>query len=130
MRGFRPQQVGQDLVGRALALQPRGDGFVEGADHAPEAGPAHGLDQWLDEVMLFTDWYGPALDLELDRDGFRAAWEAVLAPVDTSGAGDAFNAGYLGARMNDLTIAEAVRAGHALAGWTIMRPGAIPARDS
>ena len=43
--------------------------------------PVHGLEQWLDEVMLFADWYCPALDIEVDRDGFRAAWEAVLAPV-------------------------------------------------
>lgn len=55
--------------------------------------------------------------------------EQVLAPVDTSGAGDAFNAGYLDARLRGLGLAEAAAAGHALAGWTIMRPGAIPARD-
>lgn len=54
---------------------------------------------------------------------------AVLAPVDTSGAGDAFNAGYLGARVGGRSEAEAAAAGHALAGWTIMRRGAIPARD-
>lgn len=53
-----------------------------------------------------------------------------LAPVDTSGAGDAFNAGYLGARIQGTTPDEAALAGHALAGWTIMRPGAIPDRDS
>ena len=47
--------------------------------------PVHGLDQWLDEVMLFTDWYGPALGLDVDRDAFRAAWEAVLAPVEADG---------------------------------------------
>lgn len=55
---------------------------------------------------------------------------ARLAPVDTSGAGDAFNAGYLGARLRGADPAEAALAGHALAGWTIMRPGAIPPRDS
>lgn len=54
---------------------------------------------------------------------------AVLAPVDTSGAGDAFNAGYLGARVAGRSEAEAAAAGHALAGWTIMRRGAIPPRD-
>ncbi len=53
-----------------------------------------------------------------------------LRPVDTSGAGDAFNAGYLGARMRGTDPAEAARAGHALAGWTLMRRGAIPARDA
>ncbi|MGV7119393.1 aminoglycoside phosphotransferase family protein [Sphingopyxis sp. 550A] len=52
----------------------------------PMAGlPLHGLAQWLDEVMLFTDWYCPALDLEVDRDAFRAAWEEVLAPVEADG---------------------------------------------
>lgn len=62
--------------------------------------------------------------------GAVVAPEAVLAPVDTSGAGDAFNAGYLGARLNGEDPVEAARAGHRLAGWTIMRPGAIPARES
>lgn len=52
-----------------------------------------------------------------------------LEPVDTSGAGDAFNAGYLDARLRGLGPAEAAATGHALAGWTIMRPGAIPPPD-
>ncbi len=47
--------------------------------------PVHGIEQWLDEVMLFTDWYCPALDLAVDRDGFRAAWRAALAPVEQDG---------------------------------------------
>ncbi|HEX8055808.1 MAG TPA: sugar kinase [Novosphingobium sp.] len=63
-------------------------------------------------------------------DGTRCAPERMLQPVDTSGAGDAFNAGYLDARLKGSTIAEAASAGHVLAGWTIMQPGAIPPRDS
>lgn len=47
--------------------------------------PVHGLEQWLDEVMLFTDWYCPALEIAIDRDAFRAAWEKVLAPVEADG---------------------------------------------
>lgn len=62
-------------------------------------------------------------------DGTCVAPEAKLEPVDTSGAGDAFNGGYLAARMRGADPLEAARAGHALAGWTIMRPGAIPPRD-
>lgn len=53
----------------------------------------------------------------------------VLAPVDTSGAGDAFNAGYLGARVRGGGMEQAALAGHSLAGWTVMRRGAIPDRD-
>ena len=53
-----------------------------------------------------------------------------LDPVDTSGAGDAFNGGYLAARMRGAAVRSAAEAGHALASWTVMRPGAIPARDA
>ena len=63
-------------------------------------------------------------------DGRIIAPERTLSPIDTSGAGDAFNAGYLSARLNGLSIEEAAGAGHALAGWTIMRPGAIPPPNS
>jgi aminoglycoside/choline kinase family phosphotransferase len=56
--------------------------------HPPMPGlPVHGLDQWLDEVDLFTDWYAAALGLDVDRQGFRAAWRAVLAPVAGDGLG-------------------------------------------
>lgn len=54
----------------------------------------------------------------------------VLAPLDTSGAGDAFNAGYIDARLNGNDPAVAAAAGHALAAWTIMRGGAIPPREA
>lgn len=63
-------------------------------------------------------------------DGTSLAPEALLQPVDTSGAGDAFNAGYLAARLRGKPPTDAARSGHALAGWTIMRPGAIPPADS
>lgn len=52
-----------------------------------------------------------------------------LQPVDTSGAGDAFNGGFLAARLGGAGMVEAATAGHRLAGWTVMRGGAIPARD-
>jgi 2-dehydro-3-deoxygluconokinase len=52
-----------------------------------------------------------------------------LTPIDTSGAGDAFNAAYLAARMQGANPVDAATAGHALAGWVIMRHGAIPPVD-
>jgi len=49
--------------------------------------------------------------------------------LDTSGAGDAFDAGYLAARLRGCAPEEAASHGQRLAGWTVMRHGAIPERD-
>lgn len=53
----------------------------------------------------------------------------LVSPIDTSGAGDAFNAGYLASRLRGEGPEMAARAGQTLAAWVITRPGAIPARD-
>jgi 2-dehydro-3-deoxygluconokinase len=52
-----------------------------------------------------------------------------VTPLDTSGAGDAFNAGYLQARLRGAEAREAALAAHSLAAWVIRRSGAIPPRD-
>jgi N-acetylmuramate 1-kinase len=50
--------------------------------HPPMAGlKPHGLDQWLDELTLFTDWYCPAVGAEVDKVAYQAAWRQVLEPV-------------------------------------------------
>jgi 2-dehydro-3-deoxygluconokinase len=59
-------------------------------------------------------------------DGMLVRPAAVLSPVDTSGAGDAFNAGYLHARLGHHAPRAAARTGHELAGWVVMQRGAIP----
>jgi 2-dehydro-3-deoxygluconokinase len=53
-----------------------------------------------------------------------------IAPVDTSGAGDAFDAGYLAGRLSGRSPVEAARLGHRVAGSTIAHPGAIPPRNA
>jgi aminoglycoside/choline kinase family phosphotransferase len=64
------------------------DVLVHLHNHPPMAGlPPHGLIQWLDELMLFTDWYCPAVGLDVDKDSYRAAWTAVLEPVANDGLG-------------------------------------------
>ncbi|MFC3441035.1 sugar kinase [Sphingobium rhizovicinum] len=53
-----------------------------------------------------------------------------LTVIDSSGAGDAFNGGYLHARLGGAEPKDAALAGHRLAGWNIGRRGAIPAKDA
>jgi len=56
--------------------------------HAPMDGlPPHGQQEWLTELDLFPEWYAPAVGIEVDRAGYRAAWEKVLAPVAADGLG-------------------------------------------
>jgi N-acetylmuramate 1-kinase len=57
-------------------------------EHPPMPGlPVHGLDQWLEELRLFTDWYCPAVGLEVDVASYRQAWAEVLGPVANDGLG-------------------------------------------
>lgn len=64
------------------------DVLVRLHENAPMPGlPVHGLDQWLEEVKLFTDWYCPAVGVEVDAGGYQQAWREVLAPVAGDGLG-------------------------------------------
>ena len=47
-----------------------------------------------------------------------------VAVVDSTGAGDAFAAGALAARLNGADVAAALAAGHALAARAVASPGA------
>ncbi|HEX6978811.1 MAG TPA: sugar kinase [Alphaproteobacteria bacterium] len=69
----------------------------------------------------------------LASDG-RAVLEIAATPVanvvDTTAAGDAFNGGYLAARIAGLPIAAAVEHGHATAGAVVQHRGAIIPADA
>ena len=53
----------------------------------PDLAP-HGLDQWLDEIDLFLDWYVPAVELgAVDRAGWTGAWREALSRVADDGLG-------------------------------------------
>jgi 2-dehydro-3-deoxygluconokinase len=54
----------------------------------------------------------------------------VVQPVDTTAAGDSFNAGYLAARFCGASAVDAARAGHRLASVVIMSPGAVIPREA
>ena len=56
--------------------------------HSPMPGlQAHGIDQWLEELTLFPDWYCPAVGLDVDVDSYRRAWREALEPVAADGLG-------------------------------------------
>lgn len=47
----------------------------------------HGLDQWLDELQLFPQWYCTALGLAVDAAAYDDAWRNVLGRVARDGLG-------------------------------------------
>lgn len=56
--------------------------------HPPMAGlKPHGLEQWLEELNLFIEWYCPALGLDVDTNGYRTAWRSVLEQIADDGLG-------------------------------------------
>ena len=51
--------------------------------HPPAKLARHGLDDWIREVGLFTEWYCPHMALQVDQIGFQQAWQDVLEPIDS-----------------------------------------------
>ena len=106
-----PAIHGRDLARGLLLIDDFGDDRLrEALDHAPDretalyeaatdllvhlhAKPAmpglkpHGLEEWLSELQLFTNWYCPAFGIEPDLPGWEAAWAEVLAPLAADGLG-------------------------------------------
>jgi len=98
-----------------------------------------------DEVLLFgsqtpeqlleviTNYGVPETVVKMGANGCMASHngrvdyvKAILADVvDTTAAGDSFNAGYLAARFSDCSVVDACHAGHALASKVIQHRGAI-----
>jgi 2-dehydro-3-deoxygluconokinase len=132
---FRPklwEQAGQAVAARDAAIRGADIGLPTLDDERALSGledaaavAAHWQELGCAETLVKLGQHGCRLP-----DGQASAPADRLDPVDTSGAGDAFNAGYLDARLRGAEPEKAAAAGHALAGWTIMRPGAIPRRDA
>ena len=105
---------------------------VDGALIWGEPDPTCQLDRYqalgLTEVALTL---GPGGVRLRSPKGEASLSSAVVQVVDTSGAGDSFNGGYLAARLRGEEPAEAARAGLALAARVVAAPGAlIPAAIS
>ncbi len=85
------EDFGDDRMREAVDADPacefdiyRGvvDVLIELHRHVPPKLPRHGLDNWIDEVGLFTQWYCPQTNLTVDEAGFRQAWHDVLGGID------------------------------------------------
>lgn len=109
-----------------LALPTAGDEeMLHGAAEAPAAIAARWHAAGAGEVVVKLGAEGALVSTP---DGAALVPTTPVLPVDTSGAGDAFDAGYLAARLKGLAPVDAARFGHRLAGETIRHPGAIPPR--
>lgn len=110
-----------------IALPTFEDEAALNGDTSPEGTAERWLRRGAREVVVKT---GPDGALLADAGGSRRIpTEPVAIPVDTTGAGDSFNAAYLHARLSGLDAPAAVRAGHLLAGRVIGHPGAVIPRD-
>ncbi len=64
------------------------DVLVHLHSHPPMDGlPVHGLEQWVEELKLFTEWYCPTVGADVDVEAYQRAWREVLEPVASDGLG-------------------------------------------
>ncbi len=97
-------------------------------DRDAEASAARLHEVGVGEVVVKMDASGCLVSASAGQE--RVKTTARLNPRDTTGAGDAFNAGYLAARLKGLPPVAAARDAHQLAGSVIMYAGAIMPRDA
>ena len=64
-----------ELYGNAVDL------LVDLHRHASAPVPPYDAAVYQREAGLFVEWYCPAVGLDVDVEGYRAAWDAVLGPV-------------------------------------------------
>ncbi|WP_232476109.1 sugar kinase [Flavisphingomonas formosensis] len=135
---FRPRGWGSpdeaeraflDFAARATIALPTAEdeALMHGHQETPEGIADRWHAQGVAEVIVKLGAEGAFVS----ADGVRELVPTTpVMPVDTSGAGDAFDAGYLAARLADYGPAAAARFGHRLAGETVRHRGAIPTRDA
>ena len=73
---------------------------------------------------------GDGAQIAVDGTANHIQTEMIASPVDTTAAGDSFNAGYLAARLNGHAAADAVAIAHRLAGIVVSHRGAIAPKSA
>lgn len=98
---------------------------LHGLQNAQECA-AHFAQYSIDEVVLKGD---DGLAQVIHAGETTTAQATLVEARDTTGAGDAFNAGYLASRLHGGGIADALNAAQALASQVVQHPGAILPRN-
>ncbi|MBS9721409.1 sugar kinase [Tianweitania sp. BSSL-BM11] len=109
-------------AGAALVLPSFDDEAEWFGDTSPEACARRWQQAGAAEVVV-KNGGGSMVILQDDRLDTRHAEK--VSPVDSTGAGDSFNGGYLAARLTGSTPLEAAEAGHAIALKVIGHRGAL-----
>jgi 2-dehydro-3-deoxygluconokinase len=137
---YRPRGWGgditraRDVLGRFwrladIALPTFDDEQALWSDTAPEATVERLAAFGVGEIVVKLGAEG-ALVTGGDGPAVRVGVPLRVTPVDTTAAGDSFNAAYLARRLAGAPPAEAALAGHRLAGVVIAHRGAIAPRDA
>jgi len=95
--------------------------------HGQKTGEAH-VARWQDlgvETVILKCGPQGAIIFDRDKPADRVAIPKVVKPVDTTGAGDSFNAGFIAAHAQGLSLRASADWGNRLAGAVIQHPGAI-----
>jgi 2-dehydro-3-deoxygluconokinase len=92
-----------------------------------DSDPLQSVDRWrrLGATEVIVKLGAQGCLAAADAETLRVAPAATVSPVDTTGAGDAFNAAYLAGRIAGLEPSAAARGANRLAGEVIQHRGAI-----
>jgi 2-dehydro-3-deoxygluconokinase len=115
--------ISQGAAVATICLPSFPDEAAAFGDHSPDATADRYLAGGVGEIVV-KDGAAPAV-VATASGRERVAAMPVADAVDTTGAGDSFNAGYLAARLAGVPAPEAVRRGHALAGEVVRHYGAL-----
>jgi 2-dehydro-3-deoxygluconokinase len=120
--------ITQSLSGADIALPTFPDEEVLFGDRTPEATAERLARAGVGEIVV-KNGADPALVVAEGRSASIAA-VTVETPVDTTGAGDSFNGGYLAARLTGHAPEEAARRGHAVAASVVQVRGALAPHET
>lgn len=126
-RLWEDTQSMRDWVQRAagladLVLPSFDDEAEQFGDADPQATLARYLAQGARQVVVKNAGRDIAFD---GAEGHGTLSFSPERPVDTTAAGDSFNAGYLAAQLTGAPLEDAIRAGHDLSRRVIRHPGAL-----